>query len=339
MDESIDVLIALPLPEHLVAKLQELSPRLSVHVQKASRVEDISPEQWATVDVLYTGRVLPMPDQAPNLKWIQFHYAGIDHVRDAPILRKEGVKATTMSGASASQVAEYAVMMMLALGHRLPDLLDHQRRSLWPKDRWERFSPVELRNHTVGIVGYGSIGRQIARLLIDFGAKILATKRDAMHPDDKGYIVEGQGDEKGDFVHRLYPAEAIRSMVKECDFVVVCIPLTPQTRGLMNAEVFEAMKPTAYLVDASRGGVVDHTALISALREHKIAGAALDVFPEEPLPENNPLWKMPNVIITPHISGNTPFYDERAMDLFIENMKRYLTGQPLFNLVDVDQGY
>jgi phosphoglycerate dehydrogenase-like enzyme len=339
MDEPIDILITLPLPENLIAQISDLSPRLRVRIVKASRSDEIPSEHWATTEVLYTARVLPTPEQAPNLNWIQFHYAGIDHVVDAPILRKPGLAATTMSGASASQVAEYVVMMLLALGHKLPDLVENQRRSQWPKDRWERFSPVELRNSTVGIVGYGSIGRQVARLLFNFGARVLASKRNAMRPTDSGYTPEGMGDAQGDFVHRLYPTEAMRSMVKECDFVVVTTPLTSRTRGLVSAEIFEAMKQSAYLVDISRGGVVDHAALVSALKDHKIAGAALDVFPEEPLPETSPLWKMPGVLITPHISGITPHYDERAVALFIENLKRHLAGQPLLNLIDLDEGY
>jgi phosphoglycerate dehydrogenase-like enzyme len=339
MDEPIDVLITLPISEELIGRLQAISPRLHIRQIRASKAEEISPEVWLTVEVLYTARVLPPPELAPNLRWIQFHFAGIDHAREAPILRKPGVIATTMSGASASQVAEYVLMMLLAFGHRLPDLMDHQRRGVWPKDRWERFSPQELRASTVGIVGYGSIGRQVARLLHPFGAKVLASKLDARHPEDRGYFVEGLGDASGDLVHRLYPAEALRSMARECDFLVVCVPLTPKTQGSINAEIFEAMKPTACLIDISRGGVVNHADLIAALKERRLAGAALDVFPEEPLPPDSPLWKMPNVIVTPHISGNTPFYDQRAVELFAANLRRYLSGEPLLNQVNLELGY
>jgi phosphoglycerate dehydrogenase-like enzyme len=147
------------------------------------------------------------------------------------------------------------------------------------------------------------------------------------------------GDPEGNFVNRLYPAQALRSMVKDCDFVVVTVPLTDETRGMLNAQVLAAFKQSAFLIDISRGGIVDNTALIKALQEKKIAGAALDVFPEEPLPSNSPLWGMPNVIITPHISGNSPKYDERAMALFAENLERYLTNLPLFNLFDSKRGY
>lgn len=214
-----------------------------------------------------------------------------------------------------------------------------QRLAEWPRERWERFSPRELRDSTVGIVGYGSIGRQTARLLQPFGATVLAAKRDVMHPEDLDYIPEGMGDPQGDLVHRLYPIQALRSMLKECDFVAVTVPLTPETRGLVGAAELAALKPTAFLVDTSRGGVVDHTALIPVLRDRKIAGAALDVYPEEPLPADHPLWRLSNAILTPHISGNTPHYDERATALFAENLQRYVSGLPLFNQFDLARGY
>jgi phosphoglycerate dehydrogenase-like enzyme len=230
-------------------------------------------------------------------------------------------------------------MMCLALGHRLPDLAVCQSRAEWPADRLDRFSPLELRGSTVGIVGYGSIGRQIARLLHEFGATTLATKRDAMHPQDNGYIPEGQGDPGGDFVQRLYPSQALHSMLKDCDFVVITLPITPVTRGCFGAVELAAMKPGAYLVNIARGEIVDQLALLEALRGHKIAGAALDVFTEEPLPPDDPLWKLPNVIITPHISGVSSHYDERAVDLFSENLQRYLAGLPLYNRFNLEQGY
>jgi phosphoglycerate dehydrogenase-like enzyme len=339
MAEPIEVLITIPFNDELINHLVGISPRLKINSQKVRSAEEISAEIWAHVEVLYTDRVLPTPEQAPNLRWIQFHWTGVNHAIDAPILRKAGVLATTLSGASSSQMAEFAVMMLLALGHHLPELFASQKKAEWPRDRWERFSPLELRGSTVGIVGYGSIGRQIARLLREFGATVLATKRDAMHPQDAGYIPEGQGDPVGDLALRLYPPQALRSMLKECDFVVVTVPLTRETRNLIGPEELAALKPTACLVDVSRGGIIDPSALLEALREHKIAGAALDVFAVEPLPPEDPLWKLPNVILTPHIAGNTPHYDERAVQVFSENLHRYLAGLPLYNITDVERGY
>ena len=339
MSETVEVLITMNFSEELVKQLSELSPRLHIQVLSAQQSQDIPKEVWERVEVLYTNRVLPTPEEAPRLQWIQLHWAGADHAVEAPILARPGVQATTLSGTSASQMAEHAVMMLLALGHHLLDAFALQKRGEWPDERWKRFSPLELRGSTVGIVGYGSVGRQIARLLQAFGAQVLATKRDAMHPADTGYIPEGLGDPTGDLAQRLYPPQALRSMLKLCDFVVVCLPLTPQTRNLIGAEELAAMKPGAYLVAMSRGGIIDHNALLAVLREQKIGGAALDVFPNEPLQADSPLWKLPNVIITPHVAGFSAQYDGRAMELFSENLQRYLSGLPLLNRISLENKY
>lgn len=339
MSEQIEVLITVPFPDKLINSLIALSPRLKIHLIAAQKPAEISTDLWKRIEVLYTARILPALDQAPGLRWIQFHQAGLDHVASAPILSKPDVKVTTASGTMASQVAEYVVAMLLSFGHHLPELGGLQRKAEWPRDRWERFSPRELRGSTVGIVGYGSIGRQLARLLQPFGAEILATKRDAMHPEDHAYTPDGMGDSEGGLVHRLYPAQALHSMIKLSDYVVVCVPLTTETRNLIGPQELAAFKPEAYLVDVSRGGIVDHTALLAALKEHRLAGAALDVFPEEPLPEDSPLWKAANLILTPHISGISSQFDERVLQLFIENLRRYIAGQDLLNIFDPERGY
>jgi phosphoglycerate dehydrogenase-like enzyme len=339
MTDIIDVLITLPFSESLIEHLRKISPRINIIVISAKKVDDIPMDIWKKIEVLYTNRILPEPELVPNLRWIQFHWAGVDHALSASIMNIPEIVTTTLSGAASSQVAEYVVMMLLAMGHHLNDMMGSQRRIEWLRDRWERFSPRELRNSVVGLLGYGSIGRQIARLLQPFGTTVLAVKNDVKHPQDEGFFSEGMGDPQGDFVRRLYPPQAMRSMLKLCDFIVVNLPLTPKTRGLIDEKAFATLKPTAYLIDVSRGGIVDQTALISALNENRLAGAALDVFPEEPLPSDNPLWKFPNVFVTPHISGNTPYYDDRAVELFSENLHRYLAGYPLFNQVQKDRGY
>ncbi len=339
MSDQIEVLITLPFDEILLERVRSVSPRLRVTAIPARKVDDIPLEDWEKVEVLYTNRILPDPVRVPGLRWIQLHWAGIDHTLHLPVVNSTQVIMTSLSGTSSSQVAEYIVMMLLTLGHRLPELMSNQRSGEWPRDRWDRFTPRELRDSVVGIIGYGSIGRQVARLIQPFGATVLATKCDARHPQDTGYSPEGWGDPQGNFVRRIYPPEAIKSMVKECDFLAVTVPLTSRTRNLLNMDVLSVMKPTSFLIDISRGGVVDHAALISILSERKIAGAALDVFPQEPLPDTSPLWKLNNVILTPHISGNTPDYDKRAVDLFVENLHRYLAGYPLYNQVDLEKGY
>ncbi len=338
-DAPIEILSTIPFSETQQAQLLGTSPRLRLTVQPARRPDEIAPELWARTEVLYTDRILPAPAAAPHIRWIQFHYAGIDFAGDSPLVRRPDVVATNLSGAAVPQMAEYLLMMLLALGHRLPDAFSNQLRTEWPRDRWERFTPRELRGSTVGLVGYGSVNRELARLLQLFGVTVLAAKRDAMNPADTGYCIPGLGDPAGDCFTRLYPYQALKSMLKDCDFVVVMVPLTPQSQRLIGAAELAAMKPTAYLIHAGRGGVVDQAALQEALQEKRIAGAALDVFTEEPLPANSAFWKMPNVLITPHIGSISPNYLQRAVDLFTANLARYVNEQPLLNRFDLDTGY
>jgi phosphoglycerate dehydrogenase-like enzyme len=335
----IEVLITSSLSDAQLAQLREISPDLRITAMPARKVEEIPNDVWMRTQVLYTDRVLPEPARAPELRWVQFTSAGIDFAVQSELLKKTDVMATTISGASAIQAGEYILMMLLSLGHRLPDMAASQSRAEWPRDRWERFMPRELYGATVGMVGYGSIGRQAATLLRPFGATILAAKRDAMQPQDPGYAIDGLGDPHGDFFQRLYPIQALKSMLKLVDFAVVTLPLTPETRGLIGAEELAVMKPAAFIIDISRGGIIQHAPLVEALQERRLAGAALDVFPEEPLPPNSPLWRMPNVIITPHIAGISPYYGDRALALFAENINRYLVGLPLYNLYDSQKGY
>lgn len=338
-NSPIEVLVTIPFTDQEIQTLREVSPRLRINTVLAREPGEVSKEAWGRAEILYTDQLLPAPEQVPALRWVQFHWAGIDFAVNSPLLKKPELMVTTLSGAAAPQMAEFAVGMLLALGHRMPELSGHQSRSEWPRDRWERFRPQELRHSTVGIVGYGSVGREIARLLQSFGTAVLATKRDVLHPEDAGYSIPGLGDPGGDFFSRLYPYQAVKSMIKESDFVVVTAPLTPETRGMIGADEIAAMKPTAFLINMGRGGVVDQGALLSALQERRIAGAALDVFADEPLPSNSPFWKLPNTIITPHVSGMSVHYNERAIELFAENLKRYLTGAPLLNRFDTQLGY
>jgi phosphoglycerate dehydrogenase-like enzyme len=160
-----------------------------------------------------------------------------------------------------------------------------------------------------------------------------------MHPEDRGYSKQGMGDPHGEFFDRLYPIEAMHSLLKDSDFVVVALPITDETHHILDAQAFEAMKETAFLINVGRGGLIDENALIQALKSQQIAGAALDVFEEEPLANDSPLWDLENVIVSPHISGISPYFRQETLDLFIENLNRYLAELPLYNVVDFKQGY
>jgi phosphoglycerate dehydrogenase-like enzyme len=339
MNKSIKVLITLSLDASLLSRIEEVSDRLTLTVHTASSPGEVPESTWQGAEVLFTHKVLPDLKQAPDLKWIQFFRAGNERFMETPILKKPDLVATSLSGASAPQVAEHVLEMILALGHRLPEAMRLKEQGTWPVDRGERFLAQELNQSTVGIIGFGSIGREVARLVSAFGAEVLACKFEVKKPTDPGYVLEGTGDRQGDFVQRLYPVQALSSMLKECDFAIVSVPLTKETHHLIAVKEFLAMKKSAYLIDISRGGVVNHVDLIAALEEDNIAGAALDVYPEEPLPDDSPLWESPNVILTPHIAGMSKVYDLRAVDLFIENLDRYLKGEALLNLIDLQRGY
>lgn len=336
--DTINVLITLPFTDDLIETLAGISPQLSISQREARTVEDIS-DLIGETDVLYTWQVLPLPEAAPRLRWVQLHGAGIDHLLEHPLFTQSEVMFTTASGIHAITMAEYTLAQMLAFAHRLPRMFEDKASGTWSRPRWDRYVPDVLHGATLGIVGYGSVGRQIARLAQAFGMRILAVKRDVKQLADNSYTIAGTGDPEGEIPERIYPPQGLRSFLRECDYVVLTVPLNQQTHHLINAAALSAMKPNAILINVSRGNVVDEAALIEALEKGAIGGAALDVFSEEPLPSASPLWKLPNVIISPHVAGFMPDYYERATELFAENLRRFLAGEPLFNLVDRKRGY
>ncbi|HSM56443.1 MAG TPA: D-2-hydroxyacid dehydrogenase [Candidatus Sulfomarinibacteraceae bacterium] len=331
------VLVTAPFPERLLDKIRSVSSE--IEVEQFPLPDRKWPEDKTTqAEVYYAISGLPGPEQAPNLRWVQTHWAGVNHVRDHPIWDSD-IVITTASGVHATNMAQYVMAQILAWANRVPRWLHYQRAGEWPEKRWEKFLPDELRGKTLGIAGYGSIGREVARLARAFGMTVLATKRDAKRLEDEDYAMANVGDPGGQLAARIYPGEATRSMVAECDYVVITLPLTERTHHLFDEEIFRAMKPTAFLVNVGRGPIIKEEDLVRALKKGYIAGAGLDVFETEPLPKDSPLWKMENMIISPHISGFTSQYDERATDLFVDNLRRYLNGEPLVNVVDREEEY
>lgn len=338
-EKPIHILFTVSFPSELLKRVREISPDIKIHTHPTRKAEELPEDLLNRIEVLYTVSALPDPDLVPNLRWVQGHYAGIDHVADHPLVQSQEVTITTMSGASAPQMAEFALMSMLALGHRLPEIMRSTPAERWDEARYTRFEPIEMRSSTVGIIGYGSIGREIARQCQALGAEVLAIKHDLKHLTDQGYMLEGLGDPEAEIPKRIYPPEAIKSMTSLCDFVVISVPLTSETTGMVDDEVFKAMKPKSFLIDISRGTVVNHGALIEALNSGHLAGAALDVYPVEPLPESSPLWEMNNVILSPHLAGASPHYMSRAIDLFAANLKRYFADEPLLNVYTPEEEY
>ncbi len=339
LDKKIEVLITVPTEENLLEELRRVSPQINITLQTANSSADIPLEIWQRVEVLYTLDAYPEPEWVPNLRWIQLYVSGADYAMTFPVVQQPNILVTTLSGSNSIMVAEFTVMLLLMMGHNLKEHIYRQQNKTWITDQWNQPGLRQLRGSTVGLVGYGSIGRQIAHFLTPFEVNILAAKKDLKRLRDTGFHFKNNGDPEGDLFNRMYPIKALKSMLRVCDFVVVSLPITSATKGLIGEDELAAMKKDAYLIVVGRGGVVNEQALLMALVNKSIAGAALDVFNEEPLPRENPLWDAPNLIITPHIAGIGPNYARDGMALFCENMKRYIDGTPLYNRLDLKRGY
>jgi phosphoglycerate dehydrogenase-like enzyme len=337
---DINVLCTLRFVDKMLKMLRAVSPRLHVTQQTSHNPGEVAAalKDHPNTEILYAFHLPPnVLELAPRLRWVQLHSAGADHILDHPIMNTD-VVITTTSGIHAVPIAEYALASILAYRWQVPLWTHCQRESRWPSDRWSLFSRPELRGSTLGVVGYGSIGREVGRLGKAFGMRVLALRRSASRADE-GYTVDGTGDPDGTIPERFYPPQALKEMLAECDYVVLALPLTPATRHIVAEAELRAMKPTAYLVNIARGGLIDEAALIRALREGWIGGAGLDVFDQEPLPPDSPLWELNNALLSPHVAGFTPHYDERAVALFAQNLVRYLAGEPLLNQIDKTRGY
>lgn len=332
----LDVLVTMRFDHRQLDRLRAVSPDIRVR-QAAPDAAD-----YRAVDVLYAGTPPRDLSRAPALKWVQLHMAGIDALAQHPLYTESTLPLTTTSGVHGAAIAEYAVTVLLALAHRVPRMVEWQRRGGWPPDerRWELFVPTEVRGATLGVIGYGSIGREVARIAKSaFGMRVLAIKRDPSRRADDGYCQPGTGDPDGRLPDEWLGPDGLDSVLARSDVVVLCVPLTGETRGLMDARAFARMRPSAYFINVGRGASVDEAALARALGEGRLAGAAVDVFAEEPPPAGHPLYALDNVIVSPHVSGFLPSYDEKCSVLFAENLRRYLAGQPLLNLVDRSRGY
>ncbi len=339
--ELINVLLTVNFVDGTMDRLKSISPRLKFMRKPVKAASEIPTELWKTIDILYTTGVVPEPNSAPRLRWIQAHSAGVERLLAQPLLSaSEDITLTTTSGIHAPKIAEYTLGMMLAFMLKLPLMLRYQRKTEWPDAPLDVFITHELRGQTLGIVGYGSIGRETARLAKAFGMEVLATKRDVKHPQQHGeYTIAETGDPEGTAADRLYPPEALHSMLGECDYVQVTVPSASATKKMFGEPEFAAMKKSAVLINIARGDVIDEAAMIRALQGGTIAGAALDVFEAEPLPAASPLWGMENVIISPHVAGNTDHYNEAAAEVFAANLERFLAGDELLNVVERKRGY
>ena len=262
---------------------------------------------------------------AKNLKWIQSPSSGVNMFLDIPELKASDVLLTSASGTHAACVADSTIAMILAYTRGLRPAILNQAKAVWD-GRSIRPHMVELTGSTMGIVGLGQIGRAVAKRAHAFDMRIIAVD---MFPNNKPDIVE-----------ELWGLDRLDDLMAEADYVVVLVPFTAETDGMIGAEQIAKMQPTAVLVPMSRGGIVDQDAMIAALQNKQIAGAVMDVTKPEPLPADNPLWSMENVIVAPHIAGGTQREGQYIINIFTENMGRFVKDElPLRNQVNKQAGF
>ena len=260
--------------------------------------------------------------RAANLKWYQQWGAGADWLLEHPELAEKDFILTNVSGIHETPIGEQIMAYLLMFARGFPQMVRAQLATTWSQHESKTF---ELAGKTMLLLGTGAIGAYTAKLAEAFGINVVGVRRSP----------EKQVEHIGEMV----ALADLHTALPEADFVVLTLPLTEDTHHLIGKAELEQMKPTAILVNIGRGGLVDEPALVGALQNGTIAGARLDVFETEPLPEDSPLWAMENVIITPHMAGNTPHYDERALEIFLGNLRRYTAGESLTHVVDKQAGY
>ena len=307
-----------PLTEEQVERIRLTAPNYEIVIGKDKEKEGMNK---AEIVVGWKDQFAEVIKQSQTpLKWIQVWSAGVDRM-PYPVLAERNIYLTTTSGIHAYPISETVLAMMLSFTRHLHIHIRNQMNSIWqPKGPLE-----EMHGKTVGIVGVGAIGEEIARLLQAFGMRVIGLRHSGR---------------PSKYVDKMVDAGGLSHLLQESDYVVVTLPLTAATKKMFAAEQFRYMKRSAMFINIGRGEVVDEQALIQALQEGQIAGAGLDVFEQEPLPADSPLWQMEQVIITPHVSGSSRYYNERAFEIFIDNLAAYLKeGRPCRNLVDYDKQY
>jgi len=327
---AVRVLSTMTFPPEWLAEVATASDRVALEQIPAESAAELPADALAAAEVLYTGSAFPTAEQAPRLRWVQLDTSGADHVRRSPLWARDEVTVTSLAGVSPRPMAEYVMAMVLGFAHRLPRAARTRAERAWPSgaERWERYGPLHLPGSRMAIVGYGRLGRGIARAARAFGIDVVGVRRDG----GRVYADEVPG------VASVTVAQ-LDEALGSADWIVVCVPGTPETRGLVDAARLACVKPGAHLIDVSRGGVVEQAALLAALDDGRLAGAALDVFEDEPLPASSPLWDDERIVLTPHISGLASDYAESVGALFKDNLARYVAGEPLRNVIDRGLGY
>lgn len=317
------LIIPQSLAEEMTPRIREIAPDAQI-VQVA---KDGTPDgDLADADALLRAmsntafkRVL---GEAPRLRWVHTISAGVDSVLLPELLERDEIVLTNSAGAHGIPISEFVLAMMLAHAKRLRELAALTPENAWPHGRDLELG--ELHGMTILVLGLGSIGNEVAKRAAAFGMRVWGNRR---HPEP----TEG--------VEKVVGEHEWRDLLPEVDYLVICTPLTNATRGMVDQAAFERVKTGAYLINIARGQIVETDALLEALHSGKLSGAALDTVPEEPLPADHPLWSAPNVWITPHISASSPQTESRSLEFFYENLRRFVAGEELTNIVDKSAGY
>ncbi|TVR59505.1 MAG: D-2-hydroxyacid dehydrogenase [Spirochaetaceae bacterium] len=310
-----------PVTDERNSAIAELAPEYSILIEPD---DDVLADAAESIEIVFGSLPGPVQDRATALKWVQLQGAGAD--RYISFARERGITVTNASGVHAEPISEHLLAMLLAFARELPLAFRHQSSHSWKYDRHPEV--FELSGKRALVVGTGAIGDAFARKAAALGVEIVGVRRNA----------PGDGRAAAPYTKMVGPA-ALHDELPDADFLVITLPLTDETRGMFGAAEFAHMKKTAYVFNIGRGPIIDQDAMIDALRSGRIAGAGLDVFDPEPLPEDSPLWEMENVIVTTHYAGLTPRYAERLWQIFLENLGRYVAGESLENVVDVTLGY
>jgi phosphoglycerate dehydrogenase-like enzyme len=313
----------------LVTTPFQRDPERFADLQQRHGIEIIVPERGdatvplvGDVDAVFGQLTAEEFPSARKLRWVQSPSAGVEWMWRVPGLQESDVIVTNMRGAHAVTIAEHTFAMLLTHTRALQGFQQHQRDHKWGRGE---LVPVALKGKTMGIIGFGNIGRAIARRATGFEMRVLAVDSESVPP--------------GEGVELVWPLSRLKDMCREADVLVISAPMTPSSRGMVTAEHIRTMKRGSYLLQMSRGGIVNESALVDALEEGHLAGAGLDVTETEPLPVGDPLWTAPNLIVTPHTSAASPLTTDLVWSIFTENVGRFVRGEPLVNLVDKRRGW
>jgi phosphoglycerate dehydrogenase-like enzyme len=311
-------------PPEMAARIRERWPRMRVvHLPNYEGLDAELPD----TDIFVGFSLRPEQfSHARRLRWLHSTAAGVGQLM-YPELRKSGIEVTNASGVHTIPMAEHILGMLVAMARRFPDCFRYQQRARWAQQElWDLpVGPRELHGQTLLLIGFGAVGRAVAKVVRPLGMRLWAVTR------------SGEGDRQ--LADKIVPAARLQEALTDADFVILAAPETPETRRMMGSAEFARMKSSAYFMNVSRGALVDEPALINALERHAIAGAALDVASQEPLPPDSPLWKLENVVITPHMSAVSDQLWTRQTDLLLTNLERWFSGEELINRVDLERGY